>query len=260
MFGTGPVFGGTPTTMLAWFYDGGGQELYRELTQDILGLNVVGFFGFPMPAQPFGWFKEPVTGAETQGLQVPHRRPGRRSLAADGHERRPAAGRRDRAGDGARRHRRLRVQQPDLGPALRLAGRGQELHARSYHQASESFEFMFNKDFFDEPRSGSAGDPQVRRRGGAAPRTTRWRIDQYSTDLQKLQSEHGVNVHRTPQEILDAQLEAWDRTDPRRSRQDPFIKKVLDSQRAWVERVVFYELMNAADLKLAYEHYFPGKI
>ena len=59
LFGTGPVFGGSATTMLGWFYQGGGQEFYRELTQDILGLNVYGFFGFPMPAQPFGWFKEP---------------------------------------------------------------------------------------------------------------------------------------------------------------------------------------------------------
>ena len=33
-----------------------------------------------------------------------------------------------------------------------------------------------------------------------------------------------------------------------------------DSQRAWVEQVTFYELMNAPDLALAYDHYFPGKL
>ena len=41
LFGTGPVFGGSATTMLAWFYQGGGKDFYRELTQDIMGLNVV---------------------------------------------------------------------------------------------------------------------------------------------------------------------------------------------------------------------------
>ena len=41
---------------------------------------------------------------------------------------------------------------------------------------------------------------------------------------------------------------------------DPFIKKVLDSQRAWVERVTYYELLNAPDYRLAYEHFFPGKL
>ena len=63
LFGTGPVFGGSATTMLAWFNGGGGRELYRELTQDKMGLNVVGLLGFPMPAQPFGWFKKPVNKA-----------------------------------------------------------------------------------------------------------------------------------------------------------------------------------------------------
>jgi TRAP-type mannitol/chloroaromatic compound transport system substrate-binding protein len=52
LFGTGPVFGGTATTMLAWFYVGGGKEFYRELTQDILGLNVYGFYGFPCRHSP----------------------------------------------------------------------------------------------------------------------------------------------------------------------------------------------------------------
>ncbi|NND19306.1 MAG: twin-arginine translocation signal domain-containing protein, partial [Silicimonas sp.] len=45
LFGTGPVFGGSATTMMAWFYEGGGAELYRELTQDIMGLDVIGYMG-----------------------------------------------------------------------------------------------------------------------------------------------------------------------------------------------------------------------
>ena len=54
---------------------GGGKEFYRELTQDILRLNLYGFYGFPMPAQPFGWFKNPVTTvADAQRVQVSHRR------------------------------------------------------------------------------------------------------------------------------------------------------------------------------------------
>jgi hypothetical protein len=41
---------------------------------------------------------------------------------------------------------------------------------------------------------------------------------------------------------------------------DPFSKKVMDSQRAWTERVAYYELMNSPDYALAYDHYFPGKL
>jgi TRAP-type mannitol/chloroaromatic compound transport system substrate-binding protein len=69
----------------------------------------------------------------------------------------------------------------------------------------------------------------------------------------------GVSVHRTSKEILEAQLKAWDEVIPALEA-DEFMKRVLDSQRAWVERVVFYELMDAPDLALAYSHYFPGKL
>jgi hypothetical protein len=41
--------------------------------------------------------------------------------------------------------------------------------------------------------------------------------------------------------------------------QDPFIAKVVESQKAWAKRVVAYDLANSADYRLAYEHYF-GKL
>jgi len=70
LFGTGPVFGGSPTTMLSWFYAGGGEEFFRELLQDVMGMNVVGLMAFPMPAQPFGWFKNEVAGlSDIQGMK-----------------------------------------------------------------------------------------------------------------------------------------------------------------------------------------------
>jgi TRAP-type mannitol/chloroaromatic compound transport system substrate-binding protein len=93
----------------------------------------------------------------------------------------------------------------------------------------------------------------------ASTANTALALDNYSADLQKLQTEHGVTVHRTSKEILDAQLEAWDKIIPTLEA-DEFMKRVLDSQRQWVERVVYYELMNSADLTLAYEHHFPGKL
>jgi TRAP-type mannitol/chloroaromatic compound transport system substrate-binding protein len=66
-------------------------------------------------------------------------------------------------------------------------------------------------------------------------------------------------VRRTSKEILDAQIKAWDELIVELET-DPFMKKCLDSQRAWVEQVAYYELMNAPDYALAFEHYFPGKL
>ena len=69
LFGTGPVFGGSATTMMGWFYEGGGFDFYQRLVQEKLGLNLTGYLGFPMYAQPFGWFKDEVNAvADIEGL------------------------------------------------------------------------------------------------------------------------------------------------------------------------------------------------
>ena len=59
--------------------------------------------------------------------------------------------------------------------------------------------------------------------------------------------------------MLKAQLEAWDELIPELE-QDEFMKRTLDSQRDWVSKVAYYELMNSPDYALAYEHYFPGRL
>lgn len=258
LFGTGPVFGGSATTMLSWFYEGGGQELYRELTQDIMGLDVVGYMGFPMFAQPFGWFKGEVsTVADLDGFK--YRTVG---LAADlmaklgmsvaqlpGGEIVPAM---ERGVIDA-----FEFNNPSSDKDFGAQDVAKNYYLSSYHQASESFEFLFNKGFLEDL------DPDLQailKYGVEAVSTanTAKAMNRYSADLQWLQ-ENGVKIHRTSKEILDAQLKAWDELIPELE-QDPFMAKTLDSQREWVDRVGFYELMNAPDYALAYEHYFPGKL
>jgi hypothetical protein len=71
---------------------------------------------------------------------------------------------------------------------------------------------------------------------------------QYSSDLQKLATESGVNVKRTPDSVMKAQLDAWDKILPPLMA-DAFFKKVVDSQKAWCEQVVYYTLLNNAGLQ-----------
>jgi len=68
-----------------------------------------------------------------------------------------------------------------------------------------------------------------------------------------------VTVHRTPQSVMEAQLQSWDEV-LEELRQDDFFNRVVESQKAWSERVAYYDLLNKADYKLAYEHYFPGRL
>ena len=259
LFGTGPVLGGSATTMLSWFYAGGGAELYRELTQDIMGLDVVGYMGFPMFAQPFGWFKGEVsTVADLDGFK--YRTVG---LAADlmaklgmsvaqlpGGEIVPAM---ERGVIDA-----FEFNNPSSDKDFGAQDVAKNYYLSSYHQASESFEFLFSRTFLEDL------DPDLQAIlkyavEAVSTANTAKAMDRYSTDLQWLQNEAGVTVHRTSKEILDAQIAAWDELIAELE-QDEFMKRCLDSQRAWVERVTFYELMNAPDYALAYDHYFPGKL
>ena len=80
---------------------------------------------------------------------------------------------------------------------------------------------------------------------------------QYSDDLQELINKDKVNVLRTPQSVFDAQIKAWDGLITTLGA-DPYMKKVMDSQKEWVKKVVFYNMMNATDYKGAFNHHFPG--
>jgi len=259
LFGTGPVFGGSATTMLAWFNNGGGKELYRELTQDIMKMNVYGFLGFPMFAQPFGWFKKPVTtAAELNGFK--YRTVG---LAADLMQKMGMSVAQLPGGEIVPAMERgvidaFEFNNPSSDSRFGAQDVAKYYYLSSYHQASESFEFLFNKDFYDDLDDDLKA---ILHYGveSASTANTAMAMDNYSKDLQTLQQKDGVNVERTSTDILAAQLKAWDQIIPELEL-DPFMKKVLDSQRAWVERVVYYELMNSPDYALAYNHYFPGKL
>src|SRR5687768_6499480 len=63
LWGSGPGFGMDANQLLAWHKYGGGKELLTKLYASI-GANVVSFPYGPMPTQPLGWFKKPVTKVE----------------------------------------------------------------------------------------------------------------------------------------------------------------------------------------------------
>ena len=259
LFGTGPVFGCDATQMIAWMYHGGGNELYRELTQDILGLNIVGFFAFGMPAQPLGWFKNEITDAgQLAGLK--YRTVG---LAADLFQSMGAAVAQLPGGEIVPAMERgvidgFEFNNPTSDMRFGAQDVAKNYMLSSYHQASESFEFIFNRDTFE----GLDPDLQAILKYGVEAvhlSNTALAMHQYSADLQKLQTESGVNVKRTPDSVLQVQLDAWDKIMPALM-EDEYFAKVVESQKEWTERVVYYSLLNAPDYQLAYNHYFPGKI
>jgi TRAP-type mannitol/chloroaromatic compound transport system substrate-binding protein len=259
LFGTGPVFGCNASQILAWIHYGGGKELYNELVQDRLKLNLVGFFAMPMPTQPLGWFKKHVKSVDdmkglkyrTVGLATDIMQGmGLKVTQLPGGEIMPAL---EKGVIEA-----FEFNNPTADSQFGAQDVSKHYHMGSYHQAAEFFEIIFNKRRYDGlPKEVQA----ILEYGAEAANTANYgyAMDLYSKDLQKLITESKVNVYRTDKSIMQAQLKSWD-TVLERLNKDPFFKKIVDSQRAWSERVAFYDLVNAADYKLAYDHYFPKKL
>lgn len=256
LFGTGPCFGWSANELVGWIQHGGGKELYYELVHDILRLNLVGFFSGPMPAQPFGWFNKEVKSAEDiKGLK--YRTVG---LAADvltemgmsvlqlpGGEIQPAmkSGLIDAA----------EFNNPTSDKDFGMQDVAKDYYLSSYHQSQESFEIIFNKTLFDNLSAEQQAILEYASEAASADMS--WKaMEVYSQDLVRLQEEHGVRVHRTPDSVLKAQLKAWDVVADRKSKEDPYFAKVIDSQKAWAKRHGAYALKNSPDYALAYEHYF----
>jgi len=255
LFGTGPCFGWSSQEVLGWVYYGGGQELFDELMGS-LGLNLVSFFNSPMPAQPLGWFKEEIKDAsQMEGLK--YRTVG---LAADvllemgmsvvqlpGGEIQPAmkSGLIDAA----------EFNNPTSDRDFGMQDVSKHYHLASFHQSQEFFEVTFNKKKYDALSDELKAI--LKYASEAENSNFYWHnTRRYADDLVTLREEQGVNVYRTPDSVMQGQLEAWDKVVERMSGQDEFFAKVIESQKAYAENVMNYLNLNQPDYKLAYKHYF----
>ncbi len=255
LFGTPPSFGWDANTFLGWVRYGGGQELYEELLRDVVALDLVGFLTGPLPCQPLGWFNEEIrTVADLQGLA--YRTAG---LAADlmtelgldviltGADEIVPAFRQGLI-------EAAEFNNPSSDRALGLPDVARIYMLRSYHQTCECMEVVFNRTRYEAlPPDLRA---VLRQAAVAQSSTVSWKVmERYARDLEEMERQ-GVRVVETPQEILDAQLSAWDRVIEHYSR-DPFFARVITSQKEWNARVVRFQLRNEPSRSRPYEHFFP---
>jgi TRAP-type mannitol/chloroaromatic compound transport system substrate-binding protein len=256
LFGTPPAWGWRANQMLGWVKYGGGQALYDELVQQVLGLDLVGFLTGPMPTQPLGWFKQQITeAAQLQGLK--YRTVG---LSADLFKEMGAAVTIMGGGEIVPAMDRglldaAEFNNPTSDTILGFPDVSKDYMVQSYHQSAECFEIVFNKTKFDALPAELQS--VIRYSAEAASADMSWKaMDRYSSDLEALKAA-GVKVHQTPESVLQAQLAAWDKVIAAQSA-DPFFAKVVESQKAWAKRVVGAQFELEVDQKLAYDHFFKA--
>jgi TRAP-type mannitol/chloroaromatic compound transport system substrate-binding protein len=213
-----------------------------------------------MPTQPLGWFKKPITDAsQLKGLK--YRTVG---LAADLFQEMGAKVTQLPGGEIVPALQRgvieaFEFNNPTSDRSFGAQDVSKVYMLGSYHQAAEFFEISFNKTKYDSlPAEHQA---ILKHAAASASSENFWMaMDRYSSDLQWLKDKAGVAVYRTPQSVMNEQLKAWDVLIERMSGEDPFFAKVLKSQKDFAHRAAYYYLLNSADYKLAFDHYFPGEL
>ena len=255
---SGPAYGMDANMVLAWHKYGGGKELLAELYNSI-GANVVSFLTGPMPTQPLGWFKKPITKKEdlkglkfrTNGLAIDmFTAMGAAVNALPGGEIVPAMDRGLLDGaefNNASSDRLLGF--PDVSKICML---------QSFHQSSEQFEITFNKTKY--AALSAKLKAIIENAVEAASADMSWKaVDRYSKDYRDMQAKDGVKFYKTPDSLLQAQLAVWDEVVAKKGADNPLFKKVEASMRAFAERAMKWDMDTNNPRRMAYNHYFGRK-
>jgi TRAP-type mannitol/chloroaromatic compound transport system substrate-binding protein len=255
LWGSGPAFGMNANQVLAWHYYGGGKELLDQIYKS-LNMNVQSFIYGPMPTQPLGWFKKPITKAEDiKGLK--YRTVG---LAVDIFTDMGAAVNPLPGGEIVPALDRGLIDAAEFNNATsdRILGFpdvAKNCMLQSFHQSGEQFEVLFNKTKYDAlPQElKSVIDYAVQ----AASADMSWKAEhRYSQDYIELRTKDKVNFFKTPDAILRQQLASWDSVVSKKGAENEWFKKVIESQRAFAERVCRWSFDTNVDFRMAYNHYF----
>ena len=258
LWGSSPAFAMDANMLLSWHKYGGGKELLEKVYKSI-GANVVSFPYGPMPTQPLGWFKKPITKVadfkglkfRTVGISIDlFTGLGAAVTALPGGEIVPAMDRGliDAAEFNNASSDRL-LGFPDVSKVCML---------QSYHQNAEQFEVTFNKTKYDAlPEKIRA---IIAYAVEAASQDMSWKaIDRYSTDYLEMQTKQGVKFYKTPDSVLQKQLDIFDEVMAKYSAANPLFKEVIESQRKYAERAVRWDLDTNVSRRMAYNHYFAPK-
>ena len=80
-----------------------------------------------------------------------------------------------------------------------------------------------------------------------------------SQDYIEMQTKDKVRFYKTPDAILQKQIEIYDQVVAKKAAESPLFKEILDSQMAFAERAVRWDMDNNVNRRMAYNHYFGSK-
>jgi TRAP-type mannitol/chloroaromatic compound transport system substrate-binding protein len=245
--------------VMGWHYEGGGLDLYQEYYQKELKLNVIAFPILPSGPQAFGWFKRPIRDLnDFKGLKCRqtgivaeiYQRMGMQTVNMPGGEIIPSAQRGviDCA-EWVGGIEDLRLGLPQVWKYHYTPG---------MHESNSMLELIINSDVW------KSFTPQQQEAVRAATIETfvKWGIrwqKQNAEAIEEMRDKHGVQLLRTPPDILVEFMKTWDKMAEEESAKDPFFKKVYESQRAYASKVVPAKRFMFPPYSFAANYYWPEK-
>jgi len=255
LWGSGPGYAMDANMLLAWHRYGGGKELLNKIYASI-SANVVSFPYAPMPTQPLGWYKKPITSPDDfKGLKF--RTVG---ISIDVFQALGAAVTALPGGEIVAAMDRGLIDAAEFNNAtsdriLGFADVSKICMLQSYHQNAEQLEISFNKTKFDAlPDKMKA---IIANAVDAASAEMSWKaIDRYSQDYVELQTKDKVKFYKTPDAVLKKQLEVYDEVVRKKAAENPLFKEIVESQLAFAKRAMQWEQDTVVSRKMAFDHYF----
>ena len=258
LFGPAPggPFGMDMVDYMGWLYDAGGIELYRDFYQKELKRNVVPIPLTSVANQVLGWFKVPVKSwedlkgrkcRETGITAEVFSKSGMTPVNIPGGEIVPAGER------GVIECAEWSSPADDMKIGFHSVWK--HYYMPSVHEPAPILEVLINADVWKK----LTPDLQQILKTAAWEATVMQRLlfNKLNVEaLEELRTKHGVQTHRTPDDILKKILETWDQIAKEEEAKSPFFKKVYESQRAYASKVVPMRISTYPDYNFAAKHYW----
>ncbi len=255
--GPGGPFGMDREEYLGWLFAGGGLELYNELLQKELKMNVVvPVFTTSLPYwEPLGWFKRPFNNLDelrkmrfrTSGLGMEMMKGmGVSVVTLAGGEVIPALER------GAIEGAEWAIPSHDI--LMGFQNVSKNYYMPDLRQPASYQEVLINKAKWDAlPKDLQA----IVKWAGMAEiiRMTAYSVDQDSKAVQELEKQ-GVKILKTPDDVLKAQLPAIDKVYEVEAQKNPYFAKVLKSQKDFASRAVPHAQKIRPPIEVVVAHYW----
>lgn len=229
------------TSLVAWYYKGGGEALYKELLQEVMEYDVEPFWMQPMGPDPLGWFKRPIENMKDfQGMKYrsPPGIPGETyqgmgisAVGVPGGDIVPSA------------QRGIIDAAEWIGPAddrnLGLQKIWKNYYLQGLHQQTDIGQIFINGKFWRSLPEDLQEIIKIAAKANIAD-TLIANVYDNSVALHEFIDKDGVQVLDTPLDYYESFITEELKVTEKYAAENPFFKKVLDSQTDFATMVFPY--------------------